>query len=114
MRISDWSSDVFSSDLRCIIAKGAAFNFHRSQHCSTGQDAKSITIEFLPKGCIDKIMPCPTGPAPPGPAYHQPACAIRSEARRVGKECVSTCRSRGSPYHEKKKDSNMNYTNKKD
>src|SRR3546814_18214469 len=23
----------------------------------------------------------------------------RSEARRVGKECVSTCRSRGSPYH---------------
>src|SRR3546814_19921406 len=31
----------------------------------------------------------------------------RSEERRVGKECVSTCRSRWSPYHEKKK------TNKK-
>src|SRR3546814_15496314 len=28
---------------------------------------------------------------------------IRSEERRVGKECVSTCRSRGSPYHNKKK-----------
>src|SRR3546814_12922690 len=27
----------------------------------------------------------------------------RSEERRVGKECVSTCRSRGSPYHEKTK-----------
>src|SRR3546814_11232755 len=27
----------------------------------------------------------------------------RSEERRVGKECVSTCRSRGSPYHKKKK-----------
>src|SRR3546814_15555604 len=27
----------------------------------------------------------------------------RSEARRVGKECVSTCRSRWSPYHKKKK-----------
>src|SRR3546814_4321924 len=26
----------------------------------------------------------------------------RSEERRVGKECVSTCRSRGSPYHSKK------------
>src|SRR3546814_18408933 len=26
----------------------------------------------------------------------------RSEERRVGKECVSTCRSRGSPYHKKK------------
>src|SRR3546814_11080247 len=25
--------------------------------------------------------------------------AVRSEERRVGKECVSTCRSRGSPYH---------------
>src|SRR3546814_14171545 len=31
-------------------------------------------------------------------------CAdARSEERRVGKECVSTCRSRWSPYHEKKK-----------
>src|SRR3546814_18362481 len=29
---------------------------------------------------------------------------IRSEERRVGKECVSTCRSRWSPYHEKKKE----------
>src|SRR3546814_15335972 len=29
--------------------------------------------------------------------------AARSEERRVGKECVSTCRSRWSPYHEKKK-----------
>src|SRR3546814_11263172 len=27
----------------------------------------------------------------------------RSEERRVGKECVSTCRSRWSPYHEKNK-----------
>src|SRR3546814_13888823 len=27
---------------------------------------------------------------------------LRSEERRVGKECVSTCRSRWSPYHEKK------------
>src|SRR3546814_19469771 len=28
---------------------------------------------------------------------------MRSEERRVGKECVSTCRSRWSPYHEKQK-----------
>src|SRR3546814_15538300 len=28
---------------------------------------------------------------------------LRSEERRVGKECVSTCRSRCSPYHKKKK-----------
>src|SRR3546814_15039530 len=30
-------------------------------------------------------------------------CTVRSEERRVGKECVSTCRSRWSPYHYKKK-----------
>src|SRR3546814_20873018 len=32
--------------------------------------------------------------------------ALRSEERRVGKECVSTCRSRWSPYHYKKKNTN--------
>src|SRR3546814_14564422 len=29
----------------------------------------------------------------------QPRDVMRSEERRVGKECVSTCRSRWSPYH---------------
>src|SRR3546814_14310350 len=33
----------------------------------------------------------------------RPIYRRRSEERRVGKECVSTCRSRWSPYHEKKK-----------
>src|SRR3546814_11405947 len=33
---------------------------------------------------------------------------LRSEERRVGKECVSTCRSRWPPYHEKKKKNNYN------
>src|SRR3546814_20473280 len=32
-----------------------------------------------------------------------PPSRERSEERRVGKECVSTCRSRWSPYHEKQK-----------
>src|SRR3546814_15051867 len=38
-----------------------------------------------------------------GLAGHMPHYAafvmVRSEERRVGKECVSTCRSRWSPYH---------------
>src|SRR3546814_20048724 len=39
-----------------------------------------------------------------GDAFEDPRLdLIRSEERRVGKECVSTCRSRWSPYHEKKK-----------
>src|SRR3546814_11332401 len=33
---------------------------------------------------------------------------LRSEERRVGKECVSTCRSRWSPYHSKKKKKKKN------
>src|SRR3546814_19657113 len=33
----------------------------------------------------------------------RPVGSGRSEERRVGKECVSTCRSRRSPYHYKKK-----------
>src|SRR3546814_11873349 len=36
-------------------------------------------------------------------AFLRRAIEVRSEERRVGKEGVSTCRSRGSPYHEKKK-----------
>src|SRR3546814_11542515 len=35
----------------------------------------------------------------------------RSEERRVGKECVSTCRSRWSPYHSKKKQLICSITN---
>src|SRR3546814_14838319 len=33
----------------------------------------------------------------------------RSEERRVGKECVSTCRSRWSPYHSKKNPTTTNH-----
>src|SRR3546814_13508805 len=36
----------------------------------------------------------------------RPPRAMRSEERRVGKECVRTCRSRWSPYHAKKKNNN--------
>src|SRR3546814_13427984 len=36
-------------------------------------------------------------------ARNSSSVRCRSEERRVGKECVSTCRSRWSPYHEKKK-----------
>src|SRR3546814_15012503 len=57
---------------------------------------------------------CPEGSGRGGPGYkfedeanngigHQRGVLSRSEERRVGKECVSTCRSRWSPYHSKKK-----------
>src|SRR3546814_8021301 len=67
MRISDWSSDVCSSDLK--------------------KDATAL-VERRGKMAEDKIA-----------AEER---AARSEERRVGKECVSTCRSRWSPTHSKK------------
>src|SRR3546814_1838674 len=82
MRISDWSSDVCSSDLRLS---------HPSDR----------------SGC--RTWPCcPPAPGPPRscrprsqlPSAHwRDSVAPRSEERRVGKECVSTCRYRWSPDH---------------
>src|SRR3546814_16523547 len=44
-----------------------------------------------------------TGPNTGGMGAYSPAPVVRSEERRVGKECVGTCRSRWSPHHSKKK-----------
>src|SRR3546814_17364219 len=41
-----------------------------------------------------------------------PLLSVRSEERRVGKECVSTCRSRRSPYHSKKKEHYYTHNNR--
>src|SRR3546814_20172632 len=51
-------------------------------------------LEFL--GSFWRATLAPNGGA------GQTLIADRSEGRRVGKECVSTCRSRWSPYHSKK------------
>src|SRR3546814_9248663 len=71
LRISDWSSDVCSSDL---LASG------RFRLCS---GATGLGRGGRPDLCG--------------------ACTGRSEERRVGTECVSTCRYRWSPHHSKKK-----------
>src|SRR3546814_20853410 len=76
MRISDWSSDVCSSDL----------------YESAG--GKPVVFRTLDIGG-DKALPYLQSGAEENPAMG------RSEERRVGKECVSTCRSRWSPYHYK-------------
>src|SRR3546814_17027520 len=76
MRISDWSSDVCSSDLALSA---------RLQRAGLN----SREVELLA-------------------ALYQPAIFERSEERRVGKECVRTCRSRWSPYHEKQKNTLTN------
>src|SRR3546814_3187980 len=69
MRISDWSSDVCSSDLD-----------QRRQ--GFGYD------DFRRRGWRHQQL-----------IEGSQFALTRSEERRVGKECVSTCRSRWSPYH---------------
>src|SRR3546814_5435606 len=83
MRISDWSSDVCSSDLTA--GRG---------ELSKQQTNPSI-IPGLPLiGSANLQDPALNGGTPRSNAQ-----GGRSEERRVGKECVSTCRSRWSPYH---------------
>src|SRR3546814_4695254 len=79
MRISDWSSDVCSSDL---------------DGCVGDEQGNLVFLSIWARDtAVQEFLPLPSEPAASmktGP---------RSEERRVGKECVSTCRSRWSPYH---------------
>src|SRR3546814_9136492 len=89
MRISDWSSDVCSSDLEGVLA------LFRTGHAvlrpalirRADQQCVGDSAEFALRGRQHHLG---------GPAVQ---CIRRSEERRVGKECVSTCRSRWSPDH---------------
>src|SRR3546814_2347653 len=77
VRISDWSSDVCSSDL---LLPGETP--HIENALKPGELITSVTL------------PKPLG----GTHVYRKVRDRRSEERRVGKECVSTCRSRWSPY----------------
>src|SRR3546814_8351460 len=81
MRISDWSSDVCSSDL--FRQRG---DRGRGQRAVTHAGDVEKTVRLV--GTADDILADPLA-----------GIGLRSEERRVGKECVSTCRSRWSPYH---------------
>src|SRR3546814_7190988 len=77
MRISDWSSDVCSSDL--------LHEFGHLVHAILGGDQPWARF---------------SGFETEWDFVEAPSQLLeRSEERRVGKECVSTCRSRWSPYH---------------
>src|SRR3546814_11278696 len=98
MRISDWSSDVCSSDLIQIGPSDwtQAEPWGLAEFEDPDLNACRAHPAWLPqasvwlhvrRACVDDGMLCG-------------AIDVwrRSEERRVGKECVSTCRSRGSPY----------------
>src|SRR3546814_5130064 len=84
MRISDWSSDVCSSDL---FVTGTPFEAVNSDGEPTGQKVaygEEYSAVHVPSPIRNRM---------------RSIIVYRSEERRVGKECVSTCRSRWSPYH---------------
>src|SRR3546814_4530178 len=88
LRISDWSSDVCSSDLE-------AATLDTKQTLGDMQGAMDLTNQFFPTQSV------PSQIAGIDRAISSQVAAVqqRSEERSVGKECVSTCRSRWSPYH---------------
>src|SRR3546814_19612315 len=104
MRISDWSSDVCSSDLIAAI-----INFMSGHYPDIGIDMKGIGHRhpvsgghilnpFYPHGIVDVpqlINVIVRSRDKQGKGLRH----ARSEESRVGKECVSTCRSRWSQSH---------------
>src|SRR3546814_17955238 len=95
MRISDWSSDVCSSDLAC----GA-----RGQHGGLPVLLGAGDRGGLHLDAVEKVQSAEQLCHRLGAARHLRLIERgprdgRSEERRVGKEGVSTCRSRWSPYH---------------
>src|SRR3546814_11008052 len=110
MRISDWSSDVCSSDLcaeqparrqRVLRAAGQLAQSRSSPWRSHGE----VAARRADGGalCASVIATRLAGGAARRGRSGKTKRRKRSEERRVGKECVSTCRSRWSPYHYKKK-----------
>src|SRR3546814_18902548 len=105
MRISDWSSDVCSSDLELAIRRGRAGKLKSWAICSLGV-ALLLLLLFRLMGLLDFGLALVTlyalgtiGLMLLRRPEVRSRSAPRSEERRVVKECFSTCRSRGSPYH---------------
>src|SRR3546814_19100761 len=106
MRISDWSSDVCSSDLLTLLLTTGTVT---SAELARKRGGANVIHQYLPvdlPGAVDRFLD-----------HWRPDLVLwsesdfwpgllaairrhgRSAGRRVGKECVSTCRSRWSPSH---------------
>src|SRR3546814_12467995 len=110
MRISDWSSDVCSSDLVAVPSRSVALQLGLYMLCLFGlalwraielRSTPGIVIELLLYGGIAALLGCVLCVAL-SQRQGESSRRDRSEERRVGKESVSTCRSRWSPYPSKK------------
>src|SRR3546814_20188635 len=98
MRISDWSSDVCSSDLVIARARGMRDRIRgvQREHAQLGTYSPEIHAAFTEARLYAILPPRRYG----GPQLGLKT--FRSEARRVGQKCVSKCRSRWWPFQQKK------------
>src|SRR3546814_14423859 len=102
MRISDWSSDVCSSDLLHAAEANVVICFGDPSLSASSATTTSILIQagyYKANGVNVRIQPSQSGSESALAVSSGHAFATRSEERRVGKEGVSTCRSRWSAYH---------------
>src|SRR3546814_11608401 len=106
MRISDWSSDVCSSDLQegpewTWFENGLSYDNARLPQALivTGAAALSATMVEAGLRSLRWLVAMQTAPEGHFRPVGSHGFLLRSEERRVGKECVSACRSRWSPYH---------------
>src|SRR3546814_10935265 len=97
MRISDWSSDVCSSDL---IGEGVAARLDGEflRALDLIEHAGERRIRLTEQG-LRELVVGGVGRRVGAGARDPLQALIRSEASRVGKECVGQCSSRWSPYH---------------
>src|SRR3546814_12144225 len=98
MRISDWNSDVCSSDLAIDIGKISLDGLSSEDV----QDKLNAVFSALGDTFAATVLPGISDFQRTGEGLYETLIRVaseRSEERRVGKECVSTCRSRWSPYH---------------
>src|SRR3546814_14234433 len=109
MRISDWSSDVCSSDLRGR-ERGVACDeidrpaIVRIDQAEIPEFAALVSVGNTRRGQAQHGLGERVDGTGGGDRRHEAGefadeDVVRSEERRVGKECVSTCRSRWAPYH---------------
>src|SRR3546814_11279706 len=107
MRISDWSSDVCSSDLgglsSDIIDRTGGHILAKQSPLRPFENLDTLQIECDPLRHTRKRQRHLVQIDAYGWRYADRFFKKRSEERRVGQGGVSTCRSRGSPVHYKKK-----------
>src|SRR3546814_11324334 len=97
MRISDWSSDVCSSDLLEEILDATPGSCRTLLFSATmPKPIEALARRYQRDSLRIATIDSQRGH---GDISYQAVTVSRSEERRVGKECVSTCRSRWSPYH---------------